>query len=275
MKKRGELSFRNSNAKKKDKNQRGQLTIFIIVAVILLALILLIYFFFPGIITNLGITPQTPDAFIKNCMEDEINNNVEQISVQGGSLNPEHYILYNSKRIEYLCYTNEYYKTCVMQQPMLKSHIENEIKNSIEDETSKCFISLKENFEKQGFEVNLGTGETSVELLPKRIVVTLNRTLTLTKGESQRYEKFDIILNNNLYELTSIANSILNWEARYGDSETTMYMNSYHWLKAEKKTQIDGTTVYILTDSDDGSKLQFASRSVAWPPGYGLNEVAA
>jgi len=77
-----------------------------------------------------------------------------------------------------------------------------------------------------------------------------------------------VILNNNLYELVSIVNSILNWEARYGDSETTIYMNYYHDLKVEKKKQSDGSTIYILTDRNTLDKFQFASRSVAWPPGY-------
>ena len=77
------------------------------------------------------------------------------------------------------------------------------------------------------------------------------------------------MLDNNLYELASIAESIVEWEATYGDSETTTYMNYYHDLKVEKKKQTDGTTIYIVTNRDTRNKFQFASRSVAWPPGYG------
>jgi hypothetical protein len=56
-------------------------------------------------------------------------------------------------------------------------------------------------------------------------------------------------------------------EARYGNSETTIYMDYYHNLKVEKSEQTDGSTVYRLTDRKDGSVFQFASRSIAWPPG--------
>ena len=98
--------------------------------------------------------------------------------------------------------------------------------------------------------------------------------MSLTKGDASNYDAFRVVVDNNLYELVSIANSILNWEASYGDAETTTYMNYYHDLKVEKKKQSDGSTVYILTDRNTEEKFQFASRSVAWPPGYGINGVA-
>ncbi|MFH1240218.1 MAG: hypothetical protein V1672_03295, partial [Candidatus Diapherotrites archaeon] len=97
---------------------------------------------------------------------------------------------------------------------------------------------------------------------------TFNSSLVLTKESTEKYDLFSVVLNNNLYELVSVANSILNWETRYGDSETTNYMTYYHDLKVEKKKQSDGSTIYILTDRNNGNKFQFASRSVAWPPGY-------
>lgn len=249
-------------------NKRGQVTIFIIVAVLIVVFGILIYIFYPNIRTTLEVESKNPSEFIQSCMEEEIEDIVEELSMQGGSLVPENYILYNDYKIEYLCYTEEYYLTCVMQQPMLKQHIEDEIKNEIKEEVDACFDSLKESYEKKNYGVNLKEGEMSVELLPKRIVATFNHSLTLTKEGSERYESFRVVLNNNLYELVSITNSILNWEAHYGDSETTLYMDYYRDLKVEKKKQTDGTTIYILTDRNNGNKFQFASRSVAWPPGY-------
>ncbi len=249
--------------------KRGQVTIFIIIAIMIVAMGVLIYLFYPQITTTLGLGPKTPTAFIQTCLEDTIEEAANKVSPQGGTIEPEHYVLYDGEKVEYLCYTNEYYLTCTVQQPLLKQHIENEIKNYIQRDVNDCFNSLEQNYQRQGYNVNLVRGETNVELLPKRIVVTLNSELTLTKGETERYEKFDVVLNNNLYELISIANSILQWESQYGDAEVTAYMNYYRDLKVEKKKQSDGTTVYIITDRNTGNKFQFASRSVVWPPGYG------
>ena len=254
---------------KKEVKKRGQVTIFIIIALVIVALGVLIYLFYPQISTALGFEEKNPYVFMQTCLEDEIQTNVNILSLQGGSLEPEFYYLYNNEKTEYLCYTVEDYATCVMQQPMLKEHIEAEIEKEIKEEVTDCFNSLKDSYENRGYSVNLQTGDTKVELLPKRIVTSFTHTLTLTKDGTERYDKFKIILNNNLYELVSIANSILSWETRYGDAETTIYMDYYHNLKVEKLKQSDGTKIYILTDRDTQDKFQFATRSGAWPAGYG------
>jgi len=253
--------------------KRGQITIFIIIAVIIVVVGILIYTFYPEIQAGLGLGLKNPQAFIQSCIEEEIKENVEKLSLQGGSLAPTHYIMYNNDKIEYICYTGEYYKTCVVQQPMLKEHVESEIKNEIKEGVDACFDSMKESYQRMGYDVNLKKGEKDVELLPKRIVATFDYSLVLTKAEdSEKHDSFRVVLNNNLYELISIANSILEWEVTYGDAETTVYMDYYHDLKVEKKKQSDGTTIYILTDRNTENKFQFASRSVAWPPGYGVGE---
>ncbi|MFH1152019.1 MAG: hypothetical protein ABIJ14_01695 [Nanoarchaeota archaeon] len=254
-------------------NNKGQVTIFIIAAVVVVAVGILIYISYPQIRINLGIESQNPAEYIQSCISEDIVDSVNKLSIQGGSLEPSHYIVYNNQKIEYLCYTSEYYKTCVVQQPMLKRHIEKEVKADIEDKVKTCFDDLEESYQKKGYEVNLRYGDFDVELLPKRIAVTFNNSITLTKESSETYDSISAMVNNNLYELVSITNSIINWETSYGDAETTTYMNYYHDLRVEKKLQSDGTTIYVLTDLNNGNKFQFASRSVAWPPGYGIDEV--
>ncbi len=249
-------------------NKKAQVSIFIIIAVIIVAVALLVFLFYPKIQSTEGFDEKNPQEFIRNCIEDEIQQSVEKLSLQGGSLNPEHFILYENNKIEYLCYTGEYYKFCVMQQPLLKQHIESEIKNKIKANADICFDSLKDSYLKKGYSADLKKGDTIVELLPNKIKTTFNHILTLKKADTQRYDLFDVILNNNLYERVSITDSILNWESVYGSAETTIYMNTYHDLKVEKKEQTDGTTIYILTDRNNGDKFQFASRSLVIPPGY-------
>jgi len=248
--------------------KKGQVTIFVIIAIVIVALAVLIYFLYPKIKSSVS-SSDNPYEVLRSCLQEDLVKASEELSLRGGSINPEHYIVYNGENIEYLCYTNEFYKTCVMQQPMLKDHVEKEIELETRNKVKECFSSVEETFKKKGYTVNLKSGGTEVELLPKRVVMRFNHTLTLTKGETKNYDKFSVVLNNNLYELISIANSILNFEARYGDSETTAYMNYYKDLKVEKKNQLDGSTIYILTDRNTQNKFQFASRSVAWPPGYG------
>lgn len=249
----------------------GQVTIFIIIAILIVALGVLIYLYWPKLVSNISTETINPSAYIQNCMQQKIQDTVENISLQGGSVNPEfYYTYYNGKgvdKIEYLCYINQYYKPCVVQQPMLVQHIQSEVLKEIKSSTINCFDSMEKSYTTKGYAVSMTPGNTTVEILPEKIVTTFGYELDLTKGETQKYQNFKIVLNNNLYELAGIANSIINWETQYGDAEITTYMNYYHDLKVEKKKQVDETTIYILTNTDTDNKFQFASRSYAFPPG--------
>ncbi|MDD5699729.1 MAG: hypothetical protein PHH00_00855 [Candidatus Nanoarchaeia archaeon] len=258
------------------KNRRGQITIFIILGLIVVGAAVLVYFLYPQIkSTFFGTTD--PSGFIQTCMEDKIKETVQKISLQGGSVSPGlSFPYYNEElnklyHVEYLCYTNKYQQPCVMQQPLLQGHMINEIKTEIGPIAAECFRQLKESYERRGYSANLIEGSTVVDILPDRVVVTFNKEFTITKGESQRYEQFSVLVNNNLYELSAIANSILNWESNpdYGDAPTQIYMANYHNLIVEKKEQTDGTKVYILTDLNTNDIFQFATRSFAAPGGYG------
>jgi hypothetical protein len=247
--------------------KRGQVTIFIIIAVVIVAVGIFLYMIFPSIKTNLGVQQQNPNSFIQTCLEKDIKDNIALASVQGGSIIPQAYTVFGNNKIEYLCYTNQYYRNCVVQQPMLKQHIETELKTSINSVVSDCFDSLQSSYESQGYQVNIQRGQFNVELLPKRVVTNINYSLTLTKTGTQKYDSFSVVVNNNLYELIAIANSIVEWEATYGKADVSIYMVYYHDLQVEKKTKADSTKIYIIQDLSTGNSFEFASRSQAWPGG--------
>ncbi len=261
---------------KKSRNNKGQVTIFVIIGIVVVISAVLIYMFFPQISFALGITPGNPQEYISECLSEDLEKAVKNISLQGGETNPENYYLYEDNKISYLCYTNKYYKPCVVQKPMLKKSIENEIMKEIEDKADACFLDMKKSYEKRGYDVSLNKENSEIRLIPEKIVGIFNYSLNLKKGEeTSKYENLQISINNNLYELISIATSILSMEVKFGDSETTAYMNYYHDLKVEKKKQSDGTIIYILSErtplygeNKNLAKFQFASRSYAWPPGY-------
>ena len=252
--------------KNKMKNKRGQVTIFIIVAVLIIAAVALVFTLSPGLRTKIT-QPENPQEFIQTCLEDTIQEDVELLSLQGGSLEPEFSYQYEGNELQYLCYTKDYYKLCTVQVPFLRENIEEEIKNNIKDDVDICFNLLKETYENKNYQVNSKKGEIKVDLLPNKILTTINSTFTLTKGEDvKKYEKFNVIVNNNLYELVAIAQNIVEWETTYGEAEPDLYMDLYPDLKVEKHPQSDETYIYIITDKNTGNKFQFASRSLAYAP---------
>ena len=164
-------------------NKGGQVTVFIIAAILIVALVVLIYFLRPGTTVTTGFDEKSPNEFIQICIENDLEDTVNLISSQGGSVNPENFILYQDDKIEYLCYTTEYYKPCSVQQPLLKEHIESEIENKIKSSVVNCFNELKNSYESRGYTVNLRPGNVRVELLPKRVVARFNYTLTTTMAQ--------------------------------------------------------------------------------------------
>jgi hypothetical protein len=254
-------------------DKKGQITIFIIIAVVIVAIGVLVYIFYPQISSTLSGQQQDPASFIQSCMEGQIKDAVDKVSMQGGSMNPEPYILYQNEKIQYLCYAEGYYQLCGVQKPLLEKQIERELKNATENEAKNCFNEMKSSFEQRGYTVTMREGDISVNLLPGKILSTYNYTVTLERTETQRYESFNVILDNNLYELAGIANSIIDGESTYGDTEKSLYTDMYHNITIEKMKPEYGTKVYIITDSGTGNKFQFASRSLVVPPGYGTSVV--
>jgi len=255
-------------------NFRGQVTIFIIVGVLIVLAAVLAYLFFPQIRPISVI--DSPVGFIENCVGEKVNEIVGKIGSQGGSLEPEKSTLYQNSEVEYLCYTGEYYLNCVVQQPMLKQHVESEIEKALIPEVNRCLSDFKETYENKGYSVDIRrtAGDILVELAPKNVVVNIRAPITLTKESTTSLEGFNIRIKNEIYDLVLIAMSITNWEARYGDSETTTYMTYYPNIKVEKILRSDGTKIYVLSNRDNPeNKFQFASRSVVLPPGYGGDDI--
>ena len=248
-------------------NKRGQITIFIIIAILVIAIVAL-FFAFPKLRTAVGIEkPLSPEKFIQTCLEDTIKENVDIISKQGGSMEPSPSVLYQDNKLQYLCYSNEYYKPCIVQVPFLREHIENEIKNSTQEDVKFCFDSLKKTYDDKGYSTSLKKNDIIVELLPQKILTTINNEFTFSKADdTQRRETFRVVVNNNLYELTAIAQNIMEWETKFGGADCNSYMDLYKDLKCEKEPLTDDTTVYVLTDTDKEFKFQFALRNYAIPP---------
>ena len=253
----------------KKEGRKGQVTIFIIIAIIIVSVGALLYFFVPSIRNSIGTRIENPNDFIDTCVKDKLRESVELVSANGGSIEPEHTVNYKGEEIEYLCYTNRDFVLCSVEQPFLRKHIEEEIYDNIRDVAVECFGDLEKVYRNRGYDVNLEPFEMKVELLPKRVVVTFNSELVLTKGETERYEQFVVFMNNNLYELVGIANSILEKETLSGIAQLDFYRSIYGQINFERNYLADETKIYSLTDRTSGDKFRFASRSLTHGPGIG------
>jgi len=249
---------------KKIGNKRGQVTIFIIIAIVIVAILLIL--FFPRI--KILVTGPSATDYVRECTEEAAEEVLEKITLQGGSLEPENYILYQDNKVEYVCYTNEYYKRCTMQKPFLKQDIEREIISYVEPRVKTCLTSLKQQLEKRGSSVSLEEMSVETSIVPNSIIITVNAPMSVIREGAESFNKFKTSIKSELYDLIMLSSSISNYEARYGDSDSLTYMLYYPDIRVEKKKQGEGSTIYILTHKPTDEKFMFASRSIAWPPGY-------
>ena len=258
--------------REKNWSKRGQLSIFIILAIAIIsvgALLLMQRGNLP-----ISITPETPISQIKGCIlgnennADSLKGLIVKLENQGGTLNPQNYFLYQDNKIEYLCYTNEFYKKCIMQKPLLKNDIEKELKSQIDGKVNTCLENFKNSYKSKSYEVSYKKPEVSIELIPKTIIISLsNLDLKVSKEKTETYKSLNVDFESKLYNFVMISSSIITSETRFGDSEAMIYMMNYPTMRVEKKKQSDGTAVYILTDKDTDEKFMFSVRSLVIPFG--------
>lgn len=244
--------------------RKGQVTLFVILAVIIVAVIAVI-FIFPEV--NVFSSELNPSSYLRTCIEPEIENVKSVLSEQGGYYNPTNYALYKGIKFQYLCYTSEYYTPCTVQQPLLLKHIENEIKNYIGPRAKQCYEDLKDQYEKKGYEIKGGSSSINVSIIPENIIIDFSAPLTISREDTQTFQKFSVSLNSNWYDLIMTSFNIIQYESIFGDSETNLYIAYYPNLIVEKTRRDDGSTIYQLSDATTGDKFAFATRSLVWPQG--------
>ena len=250
----------------KKKESKAQATIFIILA---LAIVIILFLLLTGR-GNLDVIfgPTSPVQEIKDCTQEATEEALDILMLQGGSISPELYYLYQGNKVEYLCYSDGNYENCVMQKPLLKQSIEQEIQNYISPKVKSCVNAVVSDLQGKGYDVSMKSPEISVSLIRNNVLVDVEADLKITKDGTESYKSIKTDMPFKLYNMVMIASSISNWEAVYGDSETMNYMMYYPSLKVEKKKQGEGTTIYILTDPrGSDNKFMFASRSLVLPAG--------
>jgi len=133
----------------------------------------------------------------------------------------------------------------------------------------QCYDSAISDLKSRGDDVSSGQVTSTIEMNPGVVDVKINAPTVLGSSEAaQSFKTFDVKVPSQMYTILAVANSILQFEVTYGDSDTSSFMYYYPDLTVQKIRRDDSTKIYIITDKKD-IKYQFASRSYAWPAGFG------
>lgn len=258
--------------------KRGQVTIFIIIAILIVFLGIILFLYYPKIISKTSTETKNPYSFIQICLEDQIEDNLEIISSQGGNFIVDGNSGYfykknneeNGKYVRYLCYTDENFNVpCINQEAFLTEHIESQILGSVSTDIDECFNALVKSYDDKGYEVDLKKGTPEISILPGVVSTDFNTTLTLTKGdETETYRHFEIGIESSIHELIEIAKNIIIWEMNIGDSIPEAYMYDNPYIRVEKHRKDNEVKIYVITDINTGEDFRFATRSFAAPVGF-------
>lgn len=249
-------------------NKRGQVAIFVIIALVIVIFIVFLLFRpqLPSVTQSSAISPI---SFLTSCIQPDLQTYVNELGSTGGYINPDASLEYLGKPVEYLCYTSENYKTCIVQQPLLTENFEKQLNILVSQNISNCVQSLQQEYINQGYQVSTGNVSSRTVLSPKGIIITINAPITATKaGVVKSFGGFNIQEPSEMYDLTQIATSIVSFESTYGDMDPALYARYYPDLVIKKIRFDDGSKVYIINDVTTNETFQFATRSQVWPPGY-------
>ncbi|MEM2605366.1 MAG: hypothetical protein QXI41_02320 [Candidatus Pacearchaeota archaeon] len=255
------------------RSKRGQVMLFIIVALVIVALA--IFFFFirkPG--KSKPSEALSPEAYLQDCINLELEPAVEKLASQGGYLELGNCIFYRNVCRHYLCYTTMPYKACVNQEPLLKEKIESILKEKLQQENvvKNCINNFAKAAKKDGYEVSTcqehGLEPSFSVILEKgRISFPVNCTITLKKVQEIKFENFDLNLRWPLYEFVVLAKEIINEEITNTDFDPVAYMLRHYWVEIEKFRTSDDSKIYTLRDRNSKKEFVFAVRNYVLSPG--------
>jgi hypothetical protein len=248
--------------KKSGKN--GQVTIFIILAILIVSVVIIFFLYIaPKYQQSSGAKP-----VLDSCIESAMNEKIIQLSMTAGKINPEFTYLYLGENITYVCYSAEYHKPCIVQDPLLKQTFEMNLAKLMKPAIESCYESSLENLKARGYDVVLGDIKTSLEINPGKVNINIEAPTTISRETTRSLKDIDVEISSPIYEILMIATSIIQFETYYGDSETSQFNYYYPEFVVTKMKRGDETKIYTI--SKDEIKFQFATRSYAWPAGYGF-----
>ncbi len=246
--------------------KKGQVTIFLILGIIIVASILVFFLYVkPNYINSTG-----NKLYLETCVEDAIKEEIPKLSLKAGVENSRFNYNYLEENITFVCYSDEYYKPCVVQQPLLKETFERNLELNLKSAIESCYSNAVDELKSRGYEVLEGKISYDISLQPNQINISINAPTSIsTDDSSRRIKNFEIILDSEIYNILMLATSIVQFETSYGDVEVSTLNFYYPNVNVEKTRREEGVKIYNIKDNKE-IEFKFASRSFAWPPGYGF-----
>jgi hypothetical protein len=247
-------------------NRKGQVTIFIIIGVLIFVAILLV-FYFTGSISFTKSNIQNPEAYLESCMINSAKEAENLIFNSNGYPQLEsNYILYNTEKVPYLCISSEFYNPCIPQEPAFFSYINKIIENKVARDTQICVDNLVSELENKGYEVQINSENTTVEIRKDFVNVQLGKTVYFSNGEdSRQIQNLQFSYGTKLYDMIKLVQTIVNSETSTCDFDKEAWMRMDNSIIIFKDSTSDQTEVYTLKERLTEREIKFAIKTCVLP----------
>ncbi|MEK0336615.1 MAG: hypothetical protein QQN41_04175 [Nitrosopumilus sp.] len=228
-------------------NKRGQVTIFIIIAIILIAVVAL-YFTLRGTLQKEVYTPEVaPIAnFVQECIDQTFEDSLIAVAKQGGYSGYTYLEKTNEEGVTYYLLEGKDYVPS-------KKRVEKEISEYLNRKFFLCsrhFVNFTE------YQIEEGNFESSIRILDKKVVLTINYPLTITKGKSSsRIEDFESEVQ---VRLGIVYDSVIDFMDKQRKSSDKVCLSCLD-MSIQNDLYVDMISYYnktvVFTFRDENSKL--------------------
>lgn len=247
---------------------KGQVTIFVIVGLIIVVAIVMIFFVDINKITSNGRDFDNPESFMDNCVKERAYLVIDSMLAGGGFVNSNDTIMYQGKKITYLCKNVNNFEPCINQRPVYLGQIKKEFEKEIRDDVEQCFASVKQEFIRKNYDFKFENIKIDAKIKPAVVEITTYSDVSISKGgDSKTFNKFETFVSSSLYDLGFIANEIVAQEAQWCYFNNDGFMTLYPDYDIRVYLLDDTTKIYTIMDKNAKDKLMMATRGCAMPAG--------
>jgi len=245
--------------------KRGQVTTFIILGIVLIIVVALIYFARSELGVGrpkqefLDIQLRSIQDEVNRCVDERVPQGLKLFGLQGGTLKPASYKLYQGNQVQYLCSNIPNDAMCLnLLKPL--GNYEDELNKYAEFELNNCLDPNKFKSLFGSYEISIGSLKVDIDLEDEKALVNVDYPVTLSKGDARPVNLPRITRSieapiGGLYKDTY---QIINGYASTGDFLHEAYMFSKRGEVEIKRDTVYPDIIFILNKKNSDYVFQFA-----------------
>ncbi len=244
--------------------KKGQVTAFMILGIVVVIVVILIYF----ARSELGVgrpKQQFLDLQLKSiqdevnrCVDEKVPQGLKLFGLQGGTLKPASYKLYNGNQVQYLCSNIPNDNRCLnLLKPLgsmvgdLNKYAEFELNNCLDPNKFKSLFGT--------YDINIGTLKIDIDLENEKTLVNVDYPVTLSKGDAKiTLPKITREIDAPIGGLYESVYQIINGYASTGDFLHEAYMFQNRGEIEIKRDTVYPDVIFVLNKKNSDYIFQFA-----------------